>query len=64
MTPDEFRSALALLHWSQRGLADILGKDERQVRRWAAGQYPLPDAIAEWLRRLAQFHERNPPPSL
>lgn len=63
MTPDRFREVLALLHWSQRGLADILHRDERQVRRWASGQYPIPDPVADWLQRLARAHERNPPPA-
>lgn len=34
MTPDRFRKCLTALHWSQRGLADTLGVQERQVRRW------------------------------
>jgi transcriptional regulator with XRE-family HTH domain len=61
MTPDRFRECLALLHWSQRGLADILGMDERQVRRWASGA-TIPEPIADWMEKLARYHERNPPP--
>jgi len=29
MTPDRLRECLALLHWSQRGLAEILYCDDR-----------------------------------
>lgn len=61
MTPERFRECLASLHWSQRGLADALEMDERQVRRWAAGA-TIPGIIADWLEKLARYHERNPPP--
>ena len=62
MTPADFRECLATLHWSQRGLADILNMDERQVRRWASGS-PIPPAIATWLDLMARFHEMHQPPS-
>lgn len=62
MTPARLRECLALLRWSQRGLADTLAADERQVRRWAAGAYAVPEPVAAWLERLATYHERNPPP--
>jgi len=63
VTPDRFRSCLGAIGWSQRHLADILGKDERQVRRWASGQYTVPADVGEWLERLAQCHEMLPPPT-
>jgi len=63
MTPDRLRECLALLRWSQRGLADALGADERQVRRWSAGSYAIPEAVAVWLDRLATFHAKHPPPA-
>ena len=62
MTPARLRACLAAIHWSQRGLAKILRTDERQVRRWATGQYPVPEPIAAWLDRLATMMEANPPP--
>jgi len=62
MTPDRLRTCLTALHWSQRGLADILGVQERQVRRWATGEYDMPASIAVWLERAAQWHAENPPP--
>lgn len=62
MNPDRFRECLALLHWTQRGVAAILGVDERRVRRWATGVYPIPVDVAAWLELLAHLHARNPPP--
>lgn len=62
MSPDQFRAALASLRWSQRGLADVLGADERQVRRWAAGA-TIPPAVAAWITKAAAWMDRNPPPS-
>ena len=61
MTPQRLRECLALLRWSQRGLADALDADERQVRRWAAGA-AIPPAVAAWLDRLAAYHAKHPPP--
>ena len=52
MTPDRFRACLAALQWSQRGLADMLHMDERQVRRWAAGA-AIPAETAAWIERAA-----------
>jgi hypothetical protein len=62
VTPERFRQCLDALSWSGRGLAALLNIDERQVRRWANGDYEIPSGIAAWLERLAQYHERNPPP--
>ena len=45
MTPPEFRICLELLAWSQRGLARLLGLDDRTVRRWASGQNEIPDVM-------------------
>jgi plasmid maintenance system antidote protein VapI len=61
MTPDRLRECLAALRWSQRGAAEILGMDPRQMRRMCAGS-PIPPALADWLERAAQWHEQNPPP--
>lgn len=62
MSPDRLRECLDVLHWSQRGLADILGLDERQVRRCAAGQSQLRDGESAWLERRARAMEADPPP--
>ena len=61
MTPTHFRSCVASLHWTGRGLADIVGVNEHQVRRWAAGA-DIPQDIADWLERLSRFHRDHPPP--
>ena len=63
MTPDRFRDVLRLLHWSGRGLSAILECDERLIRRWAAGQNPIPQSVAGWLERLAATHTDCPPPT-
>jgi transcriptional regulator with XRE-family HTH domain len=63
MTPDRFRACLAALHWSQHGLARVLGVDEREVRRWASGAHAVPERIAVWLETLARTHEANLPPT-
>ena len=62
MTPLEFRLCLDLPAWSQRGLARMLGLDDRTVRRWASGQNEIPDNIAHWLATLAAFHAKHPSP--
>jgi ribosome-binding protein aMBF1 (putative translation factor) len=64
MTPAaRLRAALDHLHWSCRSLAAILGRDERRVRRWAAGDYEPPEDVLAWLERLAAFHDAHPPPA-
>jgi hypothetical protein len=64
VTADRFRACLDALSWSGRGLAALLNVDERQVRRWASGQYSIPDPIAAWLETLARFHESHPAPMM
>ena len=61
MTPTRFAECLALLRWSQRGFADAVQVDERQVRRWGAGA-TIPAPVAVWLERAATWHEKNPVP--
>ena len=63
MSPDRLRECLDLIGWSGQGLAKRLGKDERQVRRWASGAYGVPEPIAAWLDGLARFHASHPPPA-
>jgi hypothetical protein len=63
MTPDRFRECLEILHWSQRGFGDnILQIGNREVRKWASGEAPVPVRIADTLERLAEFHTANPFP--
>jgi DNA-binding transcriptional regulator YiaG len=63
MTPTEFAAAVDRLGWSQRGLADLLGCDDRLVRRWANGERSFPPSLVAWLRTLATFHAAHPPPT-
>ncbi|MEY5100371.1 MAG: hypothetical protein RJA36_3090 [Pseudomonadota bacterium] len=63
MTPTRLRECLALLRWSQRGLADALGRPEGTVRQWARGSVRIPDDVASWLEKAGRWHGKNPPPA-
>ena len=63
MTPDRLREALALLRWSQRGLAEALDCADRLVRRWTAGDSDIPISVGAGLETLAQVHASAPPPT-
>ena len=63
MTPDRLRECIALLRWTQRGLADALACDDRLVRRWASDGASIPPSVAAWLETLAQVHAAAPPPT-
>jgi transcriptional regulator with XRE-family HTH domain len=52
MTPSRLRECLALLRWSQRGLAGAIGYDEARLRKWARGAGTVPAEVAAWLERL------------
>lgn len=56
MTPARFSQIGELLHgpsW-RTALADDLKVAERTVRRWAAGENPIPDGIASDLAKLCR----------
>lgn len=59
---DRLRGALASIQWSQRQLAAMLQRDERQVRRWASGASYMPGDVLAWLEDLAACHRAMPPP--
>lgn len=63
MSPDRLRACLALLHWSQRGLADILDTHPTTVRRWATGEGTIPISVGNWLEGLARAHTAAPLPA-
>lgn len=50
---DRLREQLARLGLSQRGLARLLELDERIVRRWCAGEGPVPKLVWLALEALA-----------
>ena len=62
MTPERLRDCLATLHWSQRGLAEILNAHPTTVRRWAAGTQDIPPGVAAWLDELADYARQRPYP--
>ena len=57
MTPDRFRECLAVLHWSQRRVAEILYCDDRLVRRWADGSELMPQSVERWIEELVSAHQ-------
>jgi hypothetical protein len=40
-----FRECLHVIGWTQRGFANLVKADSRQVRRWAAGDAVIPEHI-------------------
>jgi DNA-binding transcriptional regulator YdaS (Cro superfamily) len=62
MTPDRLRESLALLGWTQRGLARLLGRQEGTVRQWARGAVTIPADVAAWIEQRARHAARTPPP--
>ena len=50
--PDLILAAVELSGLSARQFAErVLSRDERTVRRWSAGQIPIPPIAREWLER-------------
>lgn len=64
MTPKQFTAAIEQIGWTLRGTADHLELPPTRIRRWADGETPVPDAVADWLKTLASTHKQNPPPRL
>ncbi len=64
MTPTRLRECLQALHWSQRGLAEVLAYSEGTVRGWARGVRPVPPEVAAWLEALAAAHQAHPAPQI
>ena len=62
MTPDRFRACLDALHWSQRGLADMLGLQPTTVRRWVTGHGIIPANVGTRLEHLTAPHQATPLP--
>lgn len=52
MTPREFTDALDALHLSRTAAAPVLGVELRTVRRYASGERPVPQVIANFLGAL------------
>jgi len=62
MTSDRFLECLDIIGWPVRSFAAYINVSDREVRRWASGVNRIPGPIADWLERIASFHEANPPP--
>jgi hypothetical protein len=52
MTARKFNEALAALGFTQVGFAKKLSLDPRTVRRYCAGQWPVPDTLAALLNLM------------
>jgi DNA-binding transcriptional regulator YiaG len=56
VTPEAFRAALQGLHMTQAAFARALPVNPRTVRRWAAGECPVPTTVVTLLHALAKAH--------
>lgn len=69
MTPAEFDAALDTIGWSRLALSKRLGVSQTLVEQWhkglntRGGPAVVPVPVARWLRRLATWHDKNPPPA-
>lgn len=60
MTPKQYAAAIERVGLSQRAAGPFFGVDERQSRRWVAGESRIPESVAKLLRlmvRLELTHE-------
>lgn len=55
MTPTQYASAIERLGLSQRAAGAFLGVDERQSRRWIAGDSAIPESVAKLLRLMVRL---------
>lgn len=56
---DLLADAIAKSGMSARQFAtQLMGRDERTIRRWQSGDSPIPEAASAWLRR---YVEATPP---
>lgn len=59
LTPLQYRQAIKRLGLSQRAAGAFFGVDERQSRRWVAGDSAIPESVAKLLRLMIK-HEISP----
>jgi transcriptional regulator with XRE-family HTH domain len=55
VTPKQYIAAIAALGLSQRAAGRFLGVDERQSRRWVAGDSAIPESVAKLLRLMISY---------
>ncbi len=56
MTPAQYAAAIEKLGLSQRRAGQFLGIDERQSRRWIAGDARIPESVAKLLRLMIKLN--------
>lgn len=56
MTPNQYRSAIERLGLSQVKAGAFLGAQERQSRRWAAGDAVIPESVGKLLRLMLKHN--------
>jgi pyocin large subunit-like protein len=64
MTHEEFGAALGALGISANALADVLGVNSREVRRWLAGSAPVPRGVGAFMRAAVAVAGRTAPADL
>lgn len=55
MTPKQYADAIERLGLSQNATARFLGIDERQSRRWIAGDARIPESVALLFRLMIRL---------
>jgi len=55
VTPTQYADAIERLGLTQRAAGEFLGIDERQSRRWIAGDARIPEAVAKLLRLMIRL---------
>ncbi len=55
MTPKQYVDAIDRIGLSQRAAGKFLGVDERQSRRWVAGDSAVPESVAKLLRLMVRL---------
>lgn len=60
-SPETLRAAIEASGLSARRFAvEVMGRDERTVRRWLSGETEIPDSAAQWLLRIERvFTDRD-----
>lgn len=61
MTPADFRAARKSLGLTIPRLAALLGKNERTIRRWESGDWPIDKAVEMLMPRLVAEADRSNP---
>jgi transcriptional regulator with XRE-family HTH domain len=59
VTADEFRQILDSLGWSQRELADRIGRSESRIRKYARDRDFIDAPLAGWLRAIESAYRRG-----